>query len=192
VTPPGNQVLVANYWPPEIVTFPRNPDGTVEADAGIQTNYDARPGYFALHPVMPLVYWTEIPGGSVVTGVLSGGSVDPLDMIFSGFGADELVIDAAGAHLYVLNNNDDDVSVFDIDGSGDLSLAELEPTSRRPEHLVLHPDGDFLYVASAGDAGGLSTISVYAVASDGELTEVFPRTFAPQGVYRLAIVDLSP
>src|SRR5579863_5862335 len=43
--------------------------------------------------------------------------------------------------------------------------------------LALHPSGKFLYAANPGQSGSAeSDISLFSIASNGVLTEVFPRT----------------
>ncbi|MGA8617492.1 MAG: beta-propeller fold lactonase family protein [Candidatus Sulfotelmatobacter sp.] len=58
-----------------------------------------------------------------------------------------------------------------------------------PQSLVLHPSGKFLYVANPGQDE--NDISLFTIASNGTLTEVFPRTsVAPAGSQpQLLIMD---
>src|SRR6202166_2195954 len=63
--------------------------------------------------------------------------------------------------------------------SGVLTLIAGSPYSvgDGAHSLALHPSGKFLYAANAGQAGSAeSDISLFSIASNGVLTEVFPRT----------------
>ena len=199
LTPSGSQVFVANQWSffgdpdaaEEIVTFARNADGTLDLGSKDQSDWLARPDFFAVHPSLPYLYHTDRPGGSLAAASIGGG-VSQGDSVFSGFGATQLVINSSGTRVYVTNYNDDDLSVFAIDGGGQPSLLATAPTGDRPEHLILHPNGLFLYAVSAGGPGGVTEVSVYSVAGDGTLTEIGPPVVSAQGGYRLSIVDLSP
>jgi 6-phosphogluconolactonase (cycloisomerase 2 family) len=188
IRPAGDRIHVANGFPQEIHTFQLGANGLL-VTAGVQvTAFDPRPFQFAMPPSLPRLYWTDSPGGSVVTGsVAGGGNVTPVASIYSGYGAGSLIIDGPGDHLYVLNTGTDDIVVFGIDGAGDLDAEQLVATPRRPEHLVLGPDGTKLYVVSSGDANGSSTITVYDVLSDGHLVDLLVPVALQQGASRLAI-----
>ena len=98
----------------------------------------------------------------------------------------------AAEHDLLANYSADQLAVFQIGTSGGLTLTQLVPTGRRPEHVLLHPSGAFLYVASAGTVTLPSTISAYAVAPDGSLAELLPATVAAPGAYRLALIRPAP
>lgn len=192
ITPDGDHIHVANYFPEQIFSFSLNANATVNLGSLAVTDSTARPSYFALHPALTRLYFTQVTGGAVVVGLLAGTQVTPDSSIFSGFGAKQLAIDGSGSHLYVANYNADQVAVLQIGGAGGLTLQQLVPTARRPEHLVFHPSGAFLYVASAGNLADPSTVSVFAVQPDGSLVELLPATLAGQGAYRLAVLRLTP
>lgn len=185
---PGEQLYVANYYPvEEIFTYPLTGSGSIASSGPEISSLNARPNYFAVPPVGVGLYWTDVPGGEVYSSNATGSGITVVDSLFSGFGADVMELDADGSHLYVINNNSDDISVLATDGMGGIDPVQLVPTSRRPEHLVFHPSGAYLYVASAGDGTGSSTIDVYAVAADGTLTDLNQPVTLNQGLYRLAV-----
>lgn len=192
IDPEGQNIFVANYSPEEIYSYPLLADGTLDESQQQSTDWVSRPMYFAMHPVLNRLYWTEAVGGFVFAGTRSGAHVELWDHEISGRGARAITITDDGEYIFVANNNDDDISTFSIAPTGGLIPRWLAPTARRPEHLHLHPSGEFLYVASAGDDGGPSTISIYQVLDDGSLSAKTPVVIADQGAYRLAIVDLSP
>jgi hypothetical protein len=193
----GDHVFVANQWSflgdpetaEETVVLVRNANGTV-TQAG-NTDWHARPDHFAVHPSLPFVYHTERSGGRVTASQLVGDELAFTGSLFSGHGATQLAIDAAGTRLYVVNHNDDSTAVFAVDGAGSLSLLQVVPSGDRPQHLVLHPDGGFLYVAGTGGAAGPSEIIVFAIAPDGTLSPIQTEAIPDPGAYRLAIFDPS-
>jgi 6-phosphogluconolactonase (cycloisomerase 2 family) len=75
-----------------------------------------------------------------------------------------LVMDPAGAYLYVMNTGSDNISVFAIDsGSGALSEVANSPFSigLLPLNMQVTPAGDFLYVTLASEPNGL--IAAYSL-----------------------------
>jgi 6-phosphogluconolactonase (cycloisomerase 2 family) len=85
-----------------------------------------------------------------------------------------LVMDAAGAFLYVMNAGSSNISVFSIDSSsGALSQVIGSPFSigLLPLNMVLAPSGNFLYVSVGGGTVGSSngSIATFSVNS-GVLT----------------------
>ena len=192
IAPSGQYIYVANYFPEEIYSYRLLGDGTLDETQEQITDWVSRPMYFAMHPTLNRMYWTEAVGGFALAGATSGGHVARWDHEISGNGARSIAIDEDGSFVYVANNNDDDISTFLLAPTGGLIPRWLAPTARRPEHLLLHPNGDYLYVASAGDeSGGPSVVSIYAVHGDGSLTARPPVVIADQGAYRLAIVNLT-
>jgi len=188
----GQNIFIGNYFlPEEIVSFPLLGNGALNTSSAYVTNFSARAMYLVTHPLLDQIYWTETSGGSVISGRLSGAQVTYFDSDFSGWGARQLAIDDDGSHVYVTNYNNDDIGIFGVAGNGGLVPHFLRPTARRPEHLIFHPDWTYVYVASAGDAGDDSTVSIYRRVSGGDLLELTPETIASQGAYRLAIVDLT-
>ena len=79
-------------------------------------------------------------------------------------------------HLLYVAGGVNDVSAYRIDNrSGNASLLVGSPylAGNSPSSVVVHPSGQFLYVANAAD----NTISLFNINSTtGALTEVLPRT----------------
>ncbi len=109
----------------------------------------------------------------------------------------------SGKWIYVLNELDLSVSVFDYDSSaGAMRLKQTIPTVPEEElakeqfsscsEIHVHPSGEFVYAANRGH----DTITVFAVGDDGRLTELqnehirgaTPRNFNldPSGKWLLA------
>jgi len=192
IEPSGQYLYVANYLPEEIYSYPLLGDGRLDEAHERITSWVPRPMYFAVHPSLNRLYWTETAGRDALAGSLSAGRVTRWDHETSGSGARAITIDKAGSFVYVANNNDDDISTFLLAPTGGLIPRWLASTARRPEHLLLHPGGGYLYVASAGDDGvGPSVISIYEVEPDGQLTPMAPVVIPDQGAYRLAIINLT-
>jgi 6-phosphogluconolactonase len=81
-----------------------------------------------------------------------------------------LLIDSAGAFLYVMNTGTNNISVFSVDsGSGALTQVAGSPfgIGAAPLNMVLAPSGNFLYVSLASPSSGL--IVAYSVTS-GQLS----------------------
>lgn len=74
-----------------------------------------------------------------------------------------------GRTLYVTNGDTNDISIFTIGQTGDLTLAAGQiQTGKQPRGIVFAPDGDTAYVA----ASGANAVSAYRVGSGGELTQL--------------------
>src|SRR5271165_579679 len=89
-----------------------------------------------------------------------------------------LVMDAAGAYLYVMNAGSDNISVFSIDSSaGTLTEVPNSPffIGFPPVNMQLTPSGNFLYVSAAGQGAGF--IAAYSVNA-GQLSLLLPLTTA--------------
>ncbi len=75
-----------------------------------------------------------------------------------------LLIDSAGAFLYVMNTGSNNISVFSIDsGSGALTPVAGSPfgIGALPLNMLLSPSGNFLFVSLASQPNGL--IATYSV-----------------------------
>ena len=59
-----------------------------------------------------------------------------------------------------------------------------------PSSLVIHPSGKFLYIANSFPAE--SDISLFTIATDGGLTEVFPRTPVLPGASQPTLLAMDP
>jgi len=98
-----------------------------------------------------------------------------------------LVMDSAGAFLYVMNTGSNNISVFSIDsGSGSLTQVAGSPfgIGAAPLNMLLAPSGNFLFVSLASQPNGL--IATYSVTA-GQLTLVGTASTAGINPYGLAI-----
>jgi 6-phosphogluconolactonase (cycloisomerase 2 family) len=73
-----------------------------------------------------------------------------------------------------------------------VTLLQVVAAARRPQHMVLHPSGNYLYVASAGYLTGASKLAAFSVDAAGLLTPVAEVTIPNEGAYRVALADLRP
>jgi 6-phosphogluconolactonase len=98
-----------------------------------------------------------------------------------------LLIDSAGAFLYVMNTGTNNISVFSIDsGSGALTQAANSPfpIGAPPLNMELAPSGNFLYVSIASQSSGL--IAAYSVSA-GQLSLLNVTPTNGRNPYGLAI-----
>jgi 6-phosphogluconolactonase len=100
----------------------------------------------------------------------------------------EIMIDAAGRHLYVSNRGHDSIAVYSIDpNAGTLTLqANVPAGGQTPRNIRLDPSGKYLF--SANENGG--TITVFKVdAASGMLqpTGTSLPIDKPAGMYFLAV-----
>ena len=96
-----------------------------------------------------------------------------------------LVMDSAGAFLYVMNTGSNSISVFSIDGgSGALTQVTSFLIGAPPLNMLLAPSGNFLYVSLASQPNGL--IATYSLTA-GQLTLVGTASTAGINPYGLAI-----
>ena len=79
-----------------------------------------------------------------------------------------LVTDRTGAHLYVVNVNDNTVEAYTIAGNGALTVLNLYSTGFGPEGLAVDAANKFLMVANCGDG----TLSGFSINGDGTLTSL--------------------
>ena len=106
------------------------------------------------------------------TGVLTPNNPA---FVASGNGPTEIAVDPTGKFAYVVNRQDNNLSMYTIDpGTGNLTLntARANPTGtiatgNEPFRALFDPSGKFLYVANEN-----SPASLYTVNSDGTLTAV--------------------
>lgn len=200
--PSGRFLYVANQFTilgglpgtQEIGVFNVNPDEGVNAGSYRFTAWRAKPDYFAPHPSGNFIYQTQLPGLAVTVGRIDGsGNVTPVGSpVLSGNGASQLVMNAAGTVLYVVNTNANNLTVFQIaGGTGGLTPSQVIATGKRPRHLILHPTAPFLYVVNAGDSSSLASISIYSINGAGALTLAGTVGLPNRSGYRLAIADLN-
>src|SRR5260370_28881542 len=98
-----------------------------------------------------------------------------------------LVMDSAGAFLYVMNTGSNNISVFSIDGgSGALTQVAGSPfgIGAPPLNMLLAPSGNFLYVSLASQPNGL--VAIFGVTAE-QLTLLRTATPARINPYGLAI-----
>ncbi|MGO9402571.1 MAG: lactonase family protein [Terriglobales bacterium] len=123
----------------------------------------------------------NLSGGEMTDGVWqyslnsTNGVLTPNTPAFSaaGDGPTEIAVDPTSSFAYVVNRQDNTVSMFTIDpntGNFTLNLTATNPTGTiatgtEPFRIDFDPTGKFVYVTNEGSAA-----SIYTVNSDGTLT----------------------
>jgi 6-phosphogluconolactonase len=100
----------------------------------------------------------------------------------------EIMIDAAGRHLYVSNRGHDSIAVYSIDPqAGTLTLrANVPAGGQTPRNIRLDPSGNYLF--SANENGG--TITVFKVDTTSGMLQPTGASLPidkPAGMYFLAV-----
>jgi 6-phosphogluconolactonase len=212
----GKYALVSNYDRGSIAVFPLLQDGRLgEATAFVQhkgssVNKERQEGPHAHAAVFSpdnhfvivadlgldqlLVYRFDAAGGTL-------GSDPQIVRAVPGAGPRHLVFDAAGRHLYVINEMQSSVVAYAYDAANG-TLGELQIVSALPKgfprtseaaEIEMHSSGKFLFASNRGD----DSIAVFAInPKDGTLTSVeidstggkTPRNFVldPTGAWLLA------
>jgi 6-phosphogluconolactonase len=212
----GKYALVSNYDRGSIAVFPLLQDGRLgEATASVQhkgssVNKERQEGPHAhaaaFSPDNRFVIVADLGldqllvyGFDAARGTLDS---DPqIVRAVPGAGPRHLVFDAAGRHLYVINEMQSSVVAYGYDAANG-TLSELQILSALPKgfprtseaaEIEMHSSGRFLFASNRGD----DSIAVFAINSkDGTLTPVeidstggkTPRNFVldPTGVWLLA------
>jgi 6-phosphogluconolactonase (cycloisomerase 2 family) len=122
-----------------------------------------------------------IASDGVLTEVLPRASVAP-----NASQPQLLVMDPAGAFLYVMNAGSSNISVFSIASSGALAQVANSPFSigALPLNMQLAPSGNFLYVSLASQPNGL--IATFSVTG-GQLSLIGTTSTDGVNPYGLAI-----
>jgi 6-phosphogluconolactonase len=105
-----------------------------------------------------------------------------------GTGPQQLLVDSAGAYLYVANTLSNNISVFSIDSSsGALSPVNGSPfrTNLSLSDMVLSPSGNFLYISAANQPTG--EIAVFSIAAGVISSAVFQTFTADNSPTSMAI-----
>jgi 6-phosphogluconolactonase len=214
----GKWLLASNYGTGSVGVFPIRPDGSLGGmthlvqHAGSSVNQQRQEAAHAhstcLTPDNRLLIVADLGLDQLVLYQLDTGSGKLLPHgragARPGAGPRHMAFHPGGRWLYVANELDSTVSVYDYDaGGGTLaevqSLATLPPGA--PENYVadihLAPDGARLYVSNRGH----DSLAVYSVGGDGRLALLavppcggnWPRNFAlsPGGGWVLAANERS-
>jgi DNA-binding beta-propeller fold protein YncE len=91
--------------------------------------------------------------------------------VAAGNGPTSVAVDPASKFAFVVNRNDNTVSMFTIDpGSGNLTpnTPATIATGAQPWRIIVDPSGKFAYVTNQGNG----TVSIYTLNGDGTLTAV--------------------
>src|SRR5579871_2066784 len=145
----------------EIVAYREDPNsGALTALAGSPITAGPSVRSLALHPSKKFLYAANsgvAPGNiSLFTIASGGGLTEVTPRTNAGTAPTLLVMDAAGAFLYVGNTGSFDISVFSIDASSG-ALTQVTgspfPVGLSPLNMALTPSGNFLYVTGGPTQG---------------------------------------
>ena len=189
IDPTGRSVLVANYSSGSVAALPVHEDGSLgEARSFIpHAGTSVNPGHqqprahsivvspdarFALAADLGL---DKILGYrfDAAASALVANTAQPLVSLPPGSGPRHLTFHPNGKHVYVINETQNTVAVFDYSlSSGTLhhqqTLSTLPDSFSGVSHtadLKITPDGQFLY----GTNRGHDSIAMYRIAADGQL-----------------------
>ncbi len=207
IDPTGRSVLVANYSSGSVAALPVHKDGSLgEARSFIpHAGTSVNPGHqqprahsivvspdarFALAADLGL---DKILGYrfDAAASALVASAAQPLVSLPPGSGPRHLTFHPNGKHVYVINETQNTVAVFDYSlSSGTLhhqqTLSTLPDSFSGVSHtadLKITPDGQFLY----GTNRGHDSIAVYRIATDGRLDLVGIEPSLGQGPQNLLI-----
>ncbi len=119
-------------------------DGTLTIDGAGATSTSAAPNVVEIHPD-GLLAFAAVPGDPLESGHLARLAVDPkggrlsiLGTLPEGLSPWDLRMDPTGRTLFVVNEDGDDLTVFDVDATtGDLLLVSRSPAGLSPRAVLL-------------------------------------------------------
>jgi len=218
ISPDGGMLLTAQYGGGSVAAFSVAADGNVVARTSL-IEHEGGSNAFPNRQTSPHPHWVGFSPDQKFAFVPDLGldqvviyrvntqkaTLDPhgAGMLSPGAGPRHQRFHPNGKWIYVLNELDLTVSLFDWSAkAGTMELRETVPTVAKQEldrlqqkscsEIRIHPNGRFVYAANRGH----DTITVFAVAEDGTLSEIqnepvrgaTPRNFnlAPSGRWLLA------
>ena len=164
----GKHVLVANYGGGSVAVLPIGPDGkvgppTVTKHEGSGPNQERQKQPHAhgiyFDPAGRFVVSPDLGADRVFVYRFTEGRLEPAGAgkLAPGAGPRHLVFDKAGQRLYVANELDSTVTVFDVANDGALTAAQTISTlpaagagKNYPAEIELSPGGRHLYVSNRG------------------------------------------
>ena len=157
-------------------------DGSLNQVQSISIEND--PSALVIHPQGERAYLTTRAGSSVFSyGIGEDGTLTESGSSQESFEAYDAVLGPNGDFLFLVSR-DDELVTLELPGDGSVSVSSRVDVPRNSFRLALHPDQDYLYMASGENSveGGITT---YSVAGDGSLTsrgfeEVID--FVPNGI----------
>lgn len=118
------------------------------------------------------------PGPGTVSqyDIGSGGTLTykTPDSVATGHAPSSVAVAPDGQHVYVVNQDDQTVSVYNVDGAGALTFASSAGTELDPVQIALSPDGSSAYVTNY--TSGM--VSQFDVSASGALTPKKPAAVA--------------
>ena len=180
--------FVANGGDGNIAQYTLGTGGALAANAPATVPGQLAPSALALvggkgaaQPVASHAYVTDNNGSVHDFPVAADGTLGtPATIAATGHHPASIVLDAAGTHAYVLDNDElggnGNILQYAVSATG--AWTALSPASvaagASPTSIVLHPSGRFAYLANSKNSA--DTLSQFAVAADGTLTPLATAT----------------
>ena len=203
----GQTVVVANYLTGSVAAFPVNENGSLGESAsfvqhvGASVNPDRQTEphahCFVVSPDNRFVFAADLGIDQVLSYRLNADDAtlsparQPYVRTPPGAGPRHLTFDPDGEHLYVINELDNSVTLFDYDAESGI-LIEHQTISTLPDDfdgtsycadLKITPDGQYLY----GTNRGHDSIAAYRIDDQGRLTLLGIEPSLGKGPQNLAI-----
>ena len=186
----GNVLVITEKATNKIITYTVDVNGIPGSMHSI-TSSSATPFGFATGR-NGTVFVSEAVGGAPGASVLSSyliGYNGAITLVDGSVGAGQsaacwVVINNNGKFAYTTNTNNNNISTFGINNSGDISVTQAisATTQAGPIDAALSNNSKYLYVLN----GGAHSIQVYAAGNDGSLSMVQTVTGLPAGTNGLA------
>lgn len=179
VSPDGRHLYVSSAGTGVVHSFSIEPDGKLNKVDGSPFR-----GHFGFTDMVITPNGRYMYASDYVTFQMRGysldsnGAVTPLPgatIGSQGFGSQVLAISPDGCHLYVASVFGPNVAGYNIGEDGSLTLvpgSPFYPKALGPVGLQVTPDGRHLYVSSQSTVVLPQPMSIFAIASDGSLTEI--------------------
>ena len=203
----GQTVVVANYLTGSVAAFPVNEDGSLgesvsfvqHVGASVNPDRQTEPHAhcFVVSPDNRFVFAADLGIDQVLSYRLNAGDAtlsparQPYVRTPPGAGPRHLTFDPDGEHLYVINELDNSVTLFEYDAQTGI-LIEQQTISTLPDDfdgtsycadLKITPDGQYLY----GTNRGHDSIAAYRIDDQGRLTLLGIEPSLGKGPQNLAI-----
>ncbi len=181
-------LMSANYSSHSVSTFSISAtSGDLVSVGNTSLGSGTSPAWIASHPTLR-VFYTANSGNSTISvvDVDSSGNATVRGSVAAGSGVTALAITPDGGVLYSVDQNMNQIGIYQVAGDGGLTSVgtATTPASSTPNHAVVSADGTRLYVANWGTAN-VSTYSISGITLNS-LGEVSGGT---GGIYT---ISLSP
>ena len=187
MTPDGRYLYVTNLASESVSAFAVAADGSLSAVPGSPFAAGFGPWGVAVSPDGKHLYVVDNRGygASAVSAFSIAGDGSLSAVVGSPFAtggesADEVAVTPDGTHLYVTNQDSENISAFSIAPNGSLAPVPGSPFATiDPRGVAVTPGGEYLYVTNNFNAK--KGVAGFSIAPDGSLTPVPGSPFATEG-----------